>query len=449
MPVNSGRPGFIWMRLRMVWVFVRDSLWFIPALFTSAAAGLAVLLIVEERRQWLPWRLGSDWLLGAGAEGAQQILSAIASGLITVTGVVFSVTIVALQLASSQFTPRLLRNFTADRVNQLVLGVFIGTFTYALLVLGVIRHASPQSEEFVPQMAIVIAVMLVLVSIGFLIYFINHAAASIRISIILDRVARQTLRQIEINFSADKESLPCDDAEPMAWNEEAAVGIAAPEAGYLMVIDAQALFWLGYEKRLLIRMECDIGQFLLPGQMLASAAPAERLDEEAGRVIRKAFVLGPERTPEQDIEFGIIEISDIAVKALSAAINDPTTAMRCIDHLSQILLALGRADPPADVCGSGGQIYFIGRYLAFERAVGLAFKQIQHYGLANPTIMKKLLNALFLLIELVPAARRAPLLEQAELLLEEAASVIASPSGQRELVELAAEFQRLKAAHVQ
>lgn len=441
---NGDRPSPIWVRLRMIWVTARDSLWLLPALLTLAAAGLAALLIAEEQYQWLPWRLTSVWLLGAGAEGAQQVLSSIASGLITVTGVVFSVTIVALQLASSQFTPRLLRNFTADRVNQVVLGVFIGTFTYSLLVLGVIQQASEGTEAFVPQLAVVVAVVLVLVSIGFLIYFINHAAASMRVSIILDRVTQQTLGQIKANFWRNTETIRQDPGPEVNWDDEQITPVVAAAAGYLTAIDSRALSWLGQDHGLIIRMACDIGEFLLPGQVLALVAPAERVDDKVVRTIRQTFVLGAERTPEQDIEFGIIEIADIAIKALSPGINDPTTAMRCIDHLSHILLKLGCAEPPPNPGSENGEVHFINRHLPFERAVRLAFDQIQHYGAANPGITEKLLAAICNLIELVPQARHAPLIDQAEAVLEAAQAAVTLPAEHRRLKRLAEALTRLR-----
>ena len=168
-------------RVQVLWVRARDSLWLIPGALTLLAVLLA-LGLTEAERAGLFGPLGLDPLVfGGGAEGARGVLSAIAGGLITVTGVVFSVTIVALQLASSQFTPRVLRNFTADRVNQTVLGVFIATFTYALLVLRTIRSGDDAEPPFVPGLAVTLAVVLVLVSIGYLIFFINHSAHSIQV----------------------------------------------------------------------------------------------------------------------------------------------------------------------------------------------------------------------------------------------------------------------------
>lgn len=393
----------------MIWALVRDSLWFIPGVMTMVAAALAISLIEMEKSGVIATGTADNWFLGGGAEGARGALSAIAGGLITVTGVVFSVTVVALQLASSQFTPRVLRNFTADRSNQVVLGVFIGTFTYSLLVLRVVRSDTAGGDAFVPQIAVSVAVGLVLISIGFLIFFINHASRSIQISVILDRVTRLTLLHVERLFP-DKigESDRTIVSPPSVLTGQSAP-VGAAETGYLQAVDAAAMFELGRDRDIVIRMERQIGEFVLCGRTLATVWPADGHHEEVVRAVRRAFVLGPERTPEQDVEFGIIEVSDIAVKALSPGINDPTTAFGCIDRLSEILLALGMRAPPPDARTEDGRVHFIGRHLEFDRAVGLAFDQVHHFGADNPSILRKLMESLSQLMEMVPPERRPPL----------------------------------------
>jgi uncharacterized membrane protein len=413
-------------RLQILWAKVRDSLWFLPGVLTLVAAALAFWITLAERQGMFSSVVASSWIFGGGVEGARGVLSAIAGGLITVTGVVFSVTIVALQLASSQFTPRVLRNFTADRGNQLVLGVFIATFTYTLLVLRTVRSGGENGEPFVPRLAVTLAVVLVLTSIGFLIFFINHLARSIQVASILDRVARRTLQDVFRLFPehigrAD-EAYPPD---PRRSGDSATVPAAG--SGYLQAVDSRALFRLGERKRVVIGMEPHMGEFVLPGEALAAVSPSEAVDEEVVETIRTAFVLGPERTPEQDVEFGIIEISDIAIKALSPSINDPTTAFRCIDRLGEILLALGTRNPPRAERTRDGQVHYLARYTSFERAVGLAFDQIRHFGASNPAIAKKLLQVIAQLLELVPSERRGPLAGQAEAVLRAARKAIESP----------------------
>jgi uncharacterized membrane protein len=412
-------------RLRMLWVAIRDSLWFIPGLLTTFAAALAMIMIHVERAGLLTSGDPDHWLLGGGAEGARGVLSAIAGGLITVTGVVFSVTIVALQLASSQFTPRVLRNFTADRSNQIVLGVFIGTFTYAVLVLRVVRSETADEQAFIPRLAVALGVGLVLVSIGFLIYFIDHASRSVQVSMILDRVSRITLEQVERLFPETiGRAETAEEAEELPLGDH--VAVTAAESGYLQAVDDRELFQIGRSKELVIRMERGVGEYVLRGRELASVWPARSLDEAAAKKIRRAFVLGAERTQEQDVEFGLIEISDIAVKALSPGINDPTTAMHCIDRLSEILLAMGARRPPAALRTEKGRIHFIARHSTYERAVGLAFDQIRHFGSGNPGVAKKLLDALTQLEQLVPEERRAPLAAQRDAVVSEARESVKS-----------------------
>ena len=366
----------------------------------------------ESRFAWV-------WLFGGGAEGARGVLTAIAGSLITVTGTVFSVTIVALQLASSQFTPRLLRSFVGDRVNQAVLGVFIGTFTYTLLVLRTIHTSAGGAETFVPQVGVTVAVALLLVSIGALIVFINHAAHSIQASVILHRETERTLAHIRERFP-ENVGRPAagDDAESAGESAAPPALVTAVEAGYLQAVQADPLWRLGAGRSpgaLTIRMELHVGAFTIPGKPLASVWPADALDERVVRAVREAFVLGPERTPEQDVEYGLVELSDIAVKALSPGINDPTTAMQSIDRLTQVLAALGsRRDRALRRASPDGTVRLLVRDTPFERAAGLAFDQIRHFGADNPAIAKKLLEALADLAGVLPAHARPALQDQAE-----------------------------------
>lgn len=421
-------------RLRLAWARVRDSLWFLPGVLTLAGTVLAIAVTQAEERGVFDVEMLRSWVFAGGVDGARGVLGTIAGGLITVTGVVFSVTIVALQLASTQFTPRILRNFTADRGNQLVLGVFIGTFTYTLLVLRTIRSAADGEDPFVPRVGVTLAVLLVLVAIGFLIFYINHSARSIQVAAILDRVTRRTLGDVHRLFPEPTDH--ADDAEPPDPHPAGrpSVTVAADAAGYLQAVDGRGLFELGKARRLVIAMEPYVGDFILPGQPLATVSPPDAADEEVCGHIRKAFLLGPERTSEQDVEFGIVEVSDIAIKALSPGINDPTTAFHCIDRLSEILLEMGTRAAPSPWRTEQGQVHYLARHPTFERAVGLSFDQIRHFGASNPGIARKLLEVLTRLAALVPSARRPVLLAQARAVLEDARARMET-AGDREALE--------------
>lgn len=396
-------------RIKILWSAMRDSLWFLPSLMTLIAAIVAIGLVQFESHYGGKFWEGRG--LGSGSvEGARAVLSTIAGSLITVTGVAFSVTIVALQLASSQFTPRILRNFMADRSNQVVLGVLIATFTYTLLVLRVIR-ATSSGGEFVPQISVSVAIVLSLVSIGFLIYFIHHAARSIQASVILETITRAAMEQVDALFPEEigrpaEPGPAADDFSP-----HTAHVVAAHRTGYLQAVDGTTLFSLGAKQKVVIQMVQPIGAFILEEQPLALVRAAAPLDEATQRAVRRAFVLGEERTPEHDLEFFLIEISDMAVKALSPGINDPTTAIHCIDRLTQILLALGKRRPPAPRRTESGAVHFLALPTTFERAIELAFEQILHFGQDNPAIVARLTTAFQVLFELLPVERHPPLAE--------------------------------------
>jgi uncharacterized membrane protein len=180
-------------RLRSWWFEIQASLWFLPAVITATAAALALLTVEVDFRLLLDRRAGTVWFFGGGAEGARGVLATIAGTMVTVTALVFSITVVALQLAASQLTPRVLRSFMGDRGNQVVLGFFIGTFTYALLVLRAVRAPLDEGGGFVPAVSVSVAIVLAMASVGLLIYFVHHAANSMRVSVVVDRVAEQTL----------------------------------------------------------------------------------------------------------------------------------------------------------------------------------------------------------------------------------------------------------------
>ena len=423
-------------RLGLLWSSVRDSLWFVPSISTALALLLA-LVIVRVDAAWNASGTLDRILFSGGADGARGVLTAVAGSLITVTGVVFSVTVVALQLASSQFTPRVLRGFMADPANQIVLGIFIGTFTYTVMVLRTVTGADDNRAAFIPELGVTVAILLVLVSIGALIYFINHAARSVQAAVILTRETQHTLKRMEHlfprGFGHPDEDLPV----PRAPTAPAAAVLAA-ESGYLLAVHADSLFSLAEDRRLTIRMDVPVGGFVIVGESLASIWPVSAADDTAVKAVRDAFVLGEERTPDQDVDLGIIVISDIAVRALSPGVNDPTTAMLCIDRLAEVLVRLGTsAEPFAARISASGELRFLARVTTFEPAVGLAFDQIRHYGAGNPAIAGKLFDGLQRIGRLVPADRRSALTAQAEMLHEQARDSTMT-AGDRESVERAA-----------
>ncbi len=415
------------MRFRTWWADVQESLWFVPAVLTISAIGLAALTVWIDGVLLADGRIDVYLAFGGGAEGARGVLSAIAGSLVTVTGVVFSITIVALQLASSQFSPRVLRSFTRDRANQVVLGAFIATFTYTLLVLRTVRSAGADGQVFVPSISVSVAILLALVSIGLLIFYIDHAARSIQASVIIERVTHDTRGLVQALFP-DPVGKPAGARAALPLPATYPTVVRAERAGYLQAVDDEALFGLADRTRLTVRMEPRIGDFILPGAALASVWAPEPVEDGVATVVRRAFVLGPERTLQHDVELGIRQLADIAIKALSPGINDPTTATTCIDRLAEIMVLFGNRRHPDPVRSSReGRVRVVMRETGFDHAVALGFDQIRHYGAADARVASHLLIALGRVAALVPPDRRAPLLDQADAALRAARASVRDP----------------------
>jgi uncharacterized membrane protein len=406
------------IKLLRLWLHIKNSIWFIPSVCTIMAIVLAIVTIGIDRRFQLDRAMFGQWFFfGVGAEGARGVLGVIAGSIITVTGVVFSITVVALQLASSQFTPRVLRSFIADRTNQIVFGGFIGTFTYALLVQRTVRVEDDDLQRFVPSISVNIAVLLALVSMGLLIRFIDHITRSIRASHIISRVSHDTCEAIDSLFPEQfgrPASTDLAQLEATLAQRDEPLRVCAEQAGYLQTIDARSIFRVDTNAPLIIRLEQVIGTFVLPGDLLLSVWADAPVDEaKLCSDLRSACVLGMNRTNDQDVAWGLVELSDIAIKALSPGINDPTTAAMVIDRLGESLVILGNRPLPARLrTDADGRIQVIAQCITFAQAVELAFAQIRHYGAEHPQIIARLRDMMERVATLVPEQQRLPLRDQ-------------------------------------
>lgn len=407
-------------RLRMYWEDLRSSLWFIPTLIVTVAIVLAAGLI-EVDMLGNPGRLAERWprLFGAGAEGSRGMLSAIASSMISVAGVTFSITVVALTLASSQYTSRILRNFMRDRASQVVLGVFVGVFAYCLVVLRTIR--SEDEGAFLPELAVLVAVLLAFVAIGFFIFFIHHVAASLQATSIVESVTAETLQAVDRLFPAlvGEAAVGSAGEEPqvalasMTW-----ATIPARKTGYIQAIDADALFDLAGKLTVVVRMEIGIGEFVIEACPLASVS-GKPPDDETVRKLNAAYSVGRHRTMDQDAGYGIRQIVDVALKALSPGINDTTTAINCVDYLGSILaqLVTRRIESPYRL--DAGQLRLITQGPTFPGLLADAFDQIRQNAEGNVAVLTRLLQILEVLAgRTADDQRRQALRQQADLIVE-------------------------------
>jgi uncharacterized membrane protein len=366
------------------------------ACLAVAMAFCAVALDEAGTGDWLR-RLG--WSYTGGAEGASLLLGTVAGSMIAIAGTVFSMTLVALSLASSQLGPRLLRNFMRDAANQVVLGTFVATFVYCLLVLRTIRRAD--EVAFVPHLSVSIGVLLAIVSIGVLIYFIHHVSVSIQANEVVARIGRELEDGIDRLFpgqpgkpGSEASTTPAEAALPAAFEREARP-VGAAEDGYLQRIDADALMALADQEDLVLRLERRPGHYLVKGRAMVMVWPGDRLTETLVGKLNAAFVLGNQRNAAQDVEFSFDQLVEIAVRALSPGINDPFTAIACVDRLGSALCSLAWRDMPSTHrFDPHGQLRLVARGSTFAGVVDTAFNQIRQSARQNPAVAIRMLDAI-------------------------------------------------------
>lgn len=437
MPVICVWEGWVREHLRSRWRDLLDSLWWIPSLIALGYAALALLLLRADPVLGFQTQGPDAWAVG-GADGARGVLFAIAGTSLSVLSVIFSLTIVVLQIASAQFTPRVMRTLTGDRGTHIVLGVFLGTFTYALLVLRVVRSPGEDGggPGFVPVAAVTVAIALALISVIFMIYYINHVARSVQVAVIFRRVTDDTIALLNDPLAGGAEAHGVADGLAVCRTAGDGVTIPAPEDGYLQAIDAASLLGCAQEWGLTIRTEALVGGFLLAGTPLATAWPAEAVSSTQIESVQDGFVQGPERTRQQDAELGVRQLADIAVRALSPAVNDPTTATMGIDRLGQVLVRAAARPEYEVLTGTGGACVTLAGP-TFSRLVEIAFTQIRHFCSGDVVVSLHLLLTLERIALRVAPRQRDILVAQANALLTEARHSLVVP-GDVQRLEVAA-----------
>lgn len=411
---------------RHYWESLRTSFWLLPAVMTSGAAGLALLAV------WLDEHTGTGaagWVYAGSPEGARHLLASVAGSMITVAGVVFSITIVALSLASNQFGSRLLRTFMRDRGNQIVLGTFIATYVYCLLVLRTVRTL--EGREFVPQLAVTGAVVLALMSLGVLIYFIHHTAVALQAPTVVANVAQELDASIDALFPEMLGSGPPDDAAPVAAAADLPAGfddeawpVLAPADGYVQFVEDDRLLELAVAADRVLRIAHPPGAFVAAGDPLAFVSPPPR-DEDLAAQFQRRFVLGLGPTPSQDLLYAVSQLVEIAVRALSPAMNDPVTAVACLDRLGAALgrLAARRVPSPYRY-DAAGRLRVVAPPVRFPAVAAAAFGPIIHHGRSNPAVLLRVLDAIgAVLAHARRDADRVALRNQARLVAEGAAAL--------------------------
>lgn len=435
-----------------LWLNLNSSLWFVPTLIVFVAAGLAILFIYMDATGDFAALTDNEFLFGAGAAGARGMLGAIGSSMITVAGLIFSLTISTLAQASSQYTPRILRNFMRDKANQVVLGFFVGVFVYSLIVLRTIRGGD--EGAFVPKLSVAFGLVLALSSIFVLIYFIHHVASSLQATTIIESAARETSEAIDKLFPSttgreadddDDKAVASHNLDRLTWH-----AVKADTSGYIFDFDGEALLKLARENDWVIRMTRGVGSFVARHSTLAEVAAYKDgvlINEKLATQINELFALDSYRSIEKDIGFGLRQIVDIALKALSPGINDTTTAIQAIDRLGALVAELAtrrfNRNARTDETINDNRVRVITVTPTFEDYVRTAFDQIRTSGANNVAVMRRLLSAYEIAVEQVEVrSRREVLARQIALTLEAAERTIKSDYEKQQVREQAERLQR-------
>ncbi|GAB5451264.1 MAG: DUF2254 domain-containing protein [Halioglobus sp.] len=426
--------------LKKCWDDVRGSYWFVPALMAVASIALALYLTQSQWVLDLSFLSSFSWLYKSTPEAARQVLSTIAGSMITVASVTFSITIASVAYAASQFGPRLLTNFMYDRGNQLTLGTFIATFLYSLMVLRTLTgsDASP-SDAFVPHIAVTLAVMLGVASIGVLIYFIHHVPSSIHASNVISDVGSQLLQKVntlypesdsdsELEAIADlRDAGELDGSIPDGF--DAASEVRAQCDGFVQFVDNGVLVELAEALNTVVVLSVRPGDFVHAEKCLGWIVDSSSIGDAEVRQFRSAFLIGPKRTAAQDVMFLSRELTEIAARALSPGVNDPFTAMSCMDWLCSALAVMAQRKTREAHRGSQGDkvrlitnpvsaVYFVRHNLDMMRVYAATDR--------NAALYFQVVLGRLLLLRL-PAEIRQVLFDQSKKLLANAAESLCAP----------------------
>ena len=408
---------------------LKPDLWRVPLVMCLATV-LLFLITVQ-----VDWAAAQGqvtlprWLSVGGPDDARAILGAMLGAVSTVLALIFSVALLVLSMAVSQFGPRILYRFVRDAITQVTIGLFLASFVHTLLTFVVTRQAG--ASHFVPQLTICTCVVLVGASFGFLVIFSHRIAMSIQTQNVVARIVGDLDDAL-----VDWERRRGERAEPggtARWaaelhsilSRDAVEGevIQARRTGFVQRIDHRRLVAAAHRADAVVHLLYRPGQFVLENAALARVLPAVR-GAEIARVIRRAVRIGTHRTLAQDLEFGIAQLVEIALRALSPAINDTFTGLTCVDWLGDELRAFALRGEGAGVwLGPTGQIRLVGEPIRFKRLIRAAFNQIRQAAVGNPAISIRLLYTFTRLAEHItePSFRDA-LLEQVEAVWEATAA---------------------------
>ncbi len=410
-PISSTDPPLP-AHLRKFLTRLGETFWLLPAALTLLGIFGAIGLVHIDRSGALPqWLTDGEWVYNGGGTGARTLLGAVASSTIGVAGTVFSITIAALSLAAGQMGPRLLRNFTRDRGVQITLGAFLGTFSYALMVLRSVR--TQDEGEFTPHLSLSVAILLAFVCVATLVYFVGHMAGRINVDTVVELVSGDVRRAIErLTVTA-----PSPEAPPASfWAAETAV--IDDRRGYLQELDAKGLADWAAERGVALRLLVRPGDYVFPGTPSAMVLGAS---DGVADAMRRSSALGPTRVSSDDLEFAVRQLVEVAVRALSPGINDPHTAISVLDRLGASLCDVARVLLPNGVHLRDGKPVLVVPSVDYGGLCDSMFHMIRQNATSSAAVLIRLLEVLTAVAGCEHAPGRVEALKRhADLVLDDA-----------------------------
>ena len=417
---------------------LRTNLWLIPVLETVAVVVVFALTYTVDRSAYDGLITLPSWVLNGTADVARVLLATVAAAIITVVGIVFSITIVALTLASTQFGPRMLRNFVRDPGTQLSLGTFVASFCYAMITL--VSVGGGPHGDFVPHLSITVTLLLTLFDVAVLIFFLNHIATMIQLPVVIARIATTLVNEVNAMERASAFGVGAargpTHAELLAHLAESGAPIRTPRSGYLQVIRHDILVKIASTADAVVQLPHRPGHFMVAGQVIAWVWPPEAAESVAER-LALGHVAGAYRTLPQDVSFGLDQLVEIALRALSPAVNDTFTGMTCVDWIADCLCRISATWRPQRIRRDAeGNIRVIAFQPSFERLVERTFDTIRQAAVGMPAIMIRQLDAVAKVLEQVSdRGHRTALIRQAEAIQRSNLATVADPSDRDDVTE--------------
>ena len=378
------------VRIKALQDRLRSSLFFVPMLFVVGGVVLAeLMLVVDDRVTSLPSRVT------ATVDSSRNVLAVVAGATLSFAGIAFSVSLLLISLASSQFSPRVVHGLFRDPFNKRVMGAVIGTFTYCLVVMRAVRGPLGDSgEAVVPSLSVLLAVVFGVVSVLSIVAFISHSAHTMDVSMILHRVTEESIDRVRSTWddaSVERDQVEFDEPAGDGWP------VLFGRHGWVQQVDEGALLAL-LEPESCLRLDTAPGRYAIPRTPLATIWPPPPDEEATARRVSAAVIIGETRTMQQDSAYGVRQLADVALKALSPGINDPTTAQDAMFHLGAVVHEmLVRHPPPRQRRGSDGRLLLLPQEITPAEVIGLAFDEVRLASATQPTVLIYLLEILHLL----------------------------------------------------